>query len=373
MVREAIVLAALLGCSALPDGDTSCADCDRISQQPGVVRQPRNVLLTPLLKKYYSGEKKWMGDVAALRTATAQLDAFYRGQGVTTTLVDNVWDWHDFATRFDDIAKTGVTYDRVIFIGFGGYDGPMLTETLLDASFEPGTYRRVASWQPGVEQINLITYDVAESSEFSDFVAAHRDDLLDVQTDFVSLVEGHVQVDETCVASCVTQANQEAAACEPRCAQSPSCAGLAPDLAADCRSGCVAECQQEYVDPPASAKCPAQCQHPTSYDRKEMTVLDEAGFDNFASLVRAVTSPAGLVILGHSNAATLVDPAKGPRLVEHTFHGGPHKNYVDLLADATGRFVTGPIGQTAWQDAVERIKRLEGDQQQHYLHIAKPR
>jgi hypothetical protein len=368
------VLALGCGEAAAPDDATCGGSCDHLGQQTEIVRVPKNALLIPMLRKYASSDH-WKKDVGAFKDAARALQQFYGSLGAAVT-VQEIWDWNDFIQRTNAIGAQGHPFDRVILIGHGAFDGPMLSDTVLEASFEPGRLRKVTQYQPGDEFINVVTYDPDESAEFSAFVAANSARLLDGQTSLISGLAEHLGVDPACVDDCHMREQQaHEATCRPTCDQRPSCVALTDDLKTDCIAGCMAECTMEYLEDYVIGGCEDMCVTPRSYRVDSSEQRTEPEFDKFAAGLRAVTSPHGLVVLEHCNAATPVDPpGETPTyLSQHAFHHGPHRSFVELVADAAGRYAAGPIGTTSWDDAVKRVEALERDQDQHYLRIIKPK
>jgi hypothetical protein len=263
----------------------------------------------------------------------------------------------------------------VISIGHGGFDGPIITTTLLEGVFTPGQLRKVTESQAGMVTTAELTYDPDESPDFSAYMEANAPQLLAVENDVRDLVGKHVGVDVACKATCISDLKESRTRCANACPDSPDCSMLTDTLRSECIAGCVVECRGDQFDPADDLDCTGQCLQPRSYRIHSDSVPDAAAFEPYAQALQAVTAQKGMVVLEHCNSGTHAELSKDgiPKSVPQLpFHGGPHYSYVDLMADAIGRFVGGPIGQTSWSDAINRVEALERDQQQRFFHIARP-
>jgi hypothetical protein len=330
--------------------------------------------MLPMLERKTNGDP-WQSEVSAFLNAARQLTQFYQARGAKVDTVPDVWTGTDLTTKLGALAAQGRTYDRVISIGHGGYDGPALTHEVLEASFEPGLLRRVSQFQFGNPTTVTLTYDPADSAEFSAFMAANETAFLSNDSNLASALAMHYGTDPSCVASCISHKGEARETCADACPGSPNCAMLPDDVRKDCIAGCQVECRREHFDDNDPADCAVQCMLPRSYRYQVDADFVEARFDVYANVVQGVTAPHGMVVLEHCNQGTHVAvPANGDvnNLPQLAFHGGPHTSYVELMADAIGRFVGGPIGQTSWKDAIDRVEALEQDQDQRYFKIARP-
>jgi hypothetical protein len=115
-------------------------------QQP-----PRRVLLVPLLSRdpYTNGSSRWSEQPA--RT----LDAFYRNRfNAAVKQLRDVWSWTDYYRQVEQMVQQSTPFDRVIFISHGGFDGPILNNTVFWQDFQitgsKGKLLQHSEMQPGL-------------------------------------------------------------------------------------------------------------------------------------------------------------------------------------------------------------------------------
>ena len=85
-------------------------------QQP-----PRHVLLVPLL----SGNQDIDENPRWPEQPARALGAFYRNRfGTDVKQLRDVWSWADYYRQVEQLVQQGTSFDRIVFVSHGGYDGP---------------------------------------------------------------------------------------------------------------------------------------------------------------------------------------------------------------------------------------------------------
>ncbi|QSA97758.1 hypothetical protein [Methylococcus sp. EFPC2] len=253
--------------------------------------------------------------------------------------------WTDYYRQIEQLAQQSAIFDRIILIGHGGFDGPILDRTLVrsDRVVVAGvaTLTRGIEPQPGLQESVTITYDIAGNRAFSEFIATHWQELLKLGSDPVREIEAlearFQPLDPDCARRCL------------------------PDAAGD--SGKIAACEWVCRDPLFSAK--------------SAEGLAPDRFMLFATGLRKLVSESGLIVIDSCNPGTLASKGEQPSetdgaLVHSDLAGGPHPSYVHLLAAATGRAVAGPIGKISADDMTVFIAMLESKRRQRDLRLVFP-
>lgn len=349
-----LLISLLLGCCGSAAQEYPC---DWVSQQARcaplndaqVVQPPMRVLLVPLLKKAQDSDEseRWPEYPAV------SIQAFYRD----TFHAEVVWmrdvrRWKDYYQQVAWLLRQSVSFDRVIFIGHGGFDGPILNPGVFGRGFTIETgkgklFRGIES-QPGLQQPLTITYDVSRNLAFSTYIASHWQELLRLDVDAISILQelgNRLQpLDGACFKHCLSEKAV---------------------LASDGEGGANKLNTCEWV-----------CRTPLFLSSSVAGIAPDR-FLLFAHSLRSLVSNTGLIMLGFCNPGTLADEGetqwvRDGMLVNSTLGGAPYESYVDLLAAATGRTVVGPIGKTSAEDIVVHMRLLEGQHVQRYLRIATP-
>lgn len=307
------------------------------------VQEPQRVLIVPLLRKMKdSAESERWPENPAARIAALYRDT-YRAQVVW---LREVREWEDYYDQIDGLLRQSAIFDRVIFVGHGGFDGPILNQAVFRQSFEAnargGVLSRGIETQPGVQQSLAITYDTPSNPAFSDYIATHWRELLALDTDPVPIL-------------------------------SDLEARLQP-VDASCSNRCLAEASAAGVD--RLAACDSICRDALFTTRWALEAAPER-FWLFADKLRSLVAARGLILLGFCNPGSMAYEGEHTwdsdgLLVHSSLAGGPHETYVHLLAAATGRTAAGPIGKTSADDIVARIGMLERSRFQRYLRIVAP-
>jgi hypothetical protein len=315
--------------------------------QPGA---PGAVLLVPLLKGYPEARERetWPKQPAL---AIARL---YRRLGARAERLDGIRTWDDFFRQTDRLRRAGARYDRIVLIGHGGFDGPLLNEKLLREQWTirdaEGQAVRVLETQPGIVDKLTVTYDISRSPEFNATLAR--------------LWREIARKDPHEAMGMLTELENRLAPPDPAC------------LA----RRCPPEELRALADPAARdtrlRACESVCRDPLFVSRSSEEAAPER-FLQFAEALSALSHPDGLIMLGMCNPGTTAPRHQAPWdiagvLTRSNLAGGPHDTYVHLLAAATARTVAGPVGKTSAADMVERVSRLESGRAQRFLRIVAP-
>lgn len=317
------------------------AACEGVGEAP-LLQRPQRVLIVPLLHKTEDSieSERWPENPAA------SIAAIYRDRyRAQVAWLRGVREWEDYYDQIDSLLRQSATFDRVIFIGHGGFDGPLLNPAVFRKSFaadaRAGKLSRGIESQPGVQQSLAIAYDTPRNPAFSDYIAAHWQELLAPDTDPVQILSGLE-------------------------------AGLQP-ANPSCSNRCLAEAA---AGADRLAACDWVCRDALFVANRAVEPAPER-FWLFADKLRSLVTESGLIVLGFCNPGTAANEGEAPwdtdgMLVHLTLAGGPHETYVHLLAAATGRPVAGPIGKSSADDIVARIGMLERSRFQRYLRIVVP-
>ncbi len=348
LARAAMVIFLLVW---MGEGAVRSLEACESGRQVSDLPMPRRVLLVPLLRAEPGTEESeyWPERPARI------IERFYRRRfGADVTWLPEVRIWADYYRQVDRLRQQSAPFDRVIFIGHGGFDGPILNqETLREKRNMTGSHRsvtRIRESQPGIEKVLTIRYDAGENAAFSEFMASHWDRLRD---------KSEVELREL-----LTRVERE----------------VQPVDAACFEFHCSYARLYEIEDPVARANrrelCRAVCRKPLFVVESEERVAADR-FYRFTEGLKSLVDPAGLIFFGACNPGTEV-PEIEPDFKTHgtmaysSLAGGPHDSYVRLLAAATDRIVAGPIGKSSAADIVNRIRLLEQGRSQHYLRISDP-
>lgn len=331
--RVACLLLVLLpGCGAAAEAgcpSTAGSPCAQASVLRGV-RPPARVLVVPLLHKGEdSAENERWPEYPA-----AGIARFYRGRfGARVEWLRDVRQWADYHRQVEGLLQRSASFDRILFIGHGGFDGPILDGAVVRAGFkvEGGgdTLFRAVEAQPGLQRSVTITYAEARNPAFSDYLAGHWRELVGPDGDPVGelrALEARLQpLHPACASHCLSQPGGG-------------------------EGGRVAACEWVCRDPLFRAES-----------------VEEAAperFLHFARGLRELLAEGGLIVFGACNPGSLAREGRYPWetdgvLVHSALAGGPHPSYVHLLAAATGRAVAGPIGRIGADEMVALVARLE--------------
>jgi hypothetical protein len=315
------------------------------------VRAPTRVLIIPLLRKDPDSQEseRWPEHPAA------QIEAFYRTRfSAQVTRLRDIRAWDDYYRKAGQVMQRSARFDRVIFIGHGGFDGPVLNgrvvQNALTVEGDDAKATRIIEAQPGLEENFTVTYNVSQNREFSRFMESNwkqlsRKDPADIRNILMTKEQRLQPLDTAC-------------------------------LARQCSAATLTSIPNDADRDIKRTACESICRVPLFVSRS----FDELGperFQNFVRSLRSLVEPNGLIMLGMCNPGSSVPERESPwdvggTLVHSSLASGPHQTYVHLLAAATGRTVAGPIGKTSAEDVVERVTLYEERRPQRYLRIIAP-
>ncbi|MGR9014769.1 MAG: hypothetical protein ACU83U_14125 [Gammaproteobacteria bacterium] len=318
---------------------------DLTLQQP-----PRRVLLVPLLSRdpHTTESPRWSEQPA--RT----LETFYRNRfNSDVTQLRDVWSWKDYFKQVDQLVQQSLTFDRVMFISHGGFDGPVLKNSVFRQSFQVignnAKLLQLSEAQPGLENALSITYDAEKNRIFSDFMASRWPELAPMKsTDIWHLLKGlekQIQpLDHVCFQRYCSS---------DQLAKSP-------------------EKLHEY----RINLCELICRE-SLFEQKTTVEISPERFFHFTKSLSSLVTADGLIFFGACNPGSpapgkIVEPDETGLLINSTLAGGPHQSYVHLVSAATGRVTAGPIGKSSADDIVNRIIMFETSRPQHNLCIVAP-
>ncbi|MGZ8151849.1 MAG: hypothetical protein ACXW0Q_02815 [Methylovulum sp.] len=355
IVRIRLLITLLLSiCTAdVYSDDNHLMSClsyhDRLSELK-LQRPPRRVLLVPLLSRqpHTTESPRWSEEPAR------NLKAFYQNRfNADVMQLADVWSWADYYRQVEQMMQQSPPFDRVIFISHGGFDGPMLENTVFWQDFEvaegKGKLFQLSEAQPGLENALSITYDTEKNHLFSDFITSHRPELALMTSSAIwRLLKGQEK-----------QLQPLDLACYDRY--------CAPD-----RLATSSESQREA----RRNLCELICREPL-FQLKTATEISPERFFHFTKTLSSLVTTDGLIFFGACNPGSsapvkTLEPDETELLINSTLAGGPHKSYVHLISAVTDRITAGPIGSSSAEDIVNRTILFETNRHQHYLCIAAP-
>lgn len=315
------------------------------------VRQPpRRVLLVPLLSRDPRANEnpRWSEQSARI------VKAFYRNRfNAAVTQLHDIWSWSDYYRQAEQMARQSPPFDRVVFIGHGGFDGPVLKSAMYWQDFkiagDEGRFIKFSEAQPGLKKVVSVTYNTEKNREFSDFMVSRWPEFAPMKSnDIQRLLKGLEKQIQPLDRSCY------ALYCSP------------DQLAA------VAENQREA----RLNLCELICREPL-FELKASTEVSQERFFHFIKSLSSLAATDGLIFFGTCNPGSAApdkepDPYETEFLINSDLANGPHMSYVHLVSAATGRATAGPIGQSSAEDIVNRLIMLETHRPQYYLCIVDP-
>ncbi|MBK8817267.1 MAG: hypothetical protein IPN42_17970 [Methylococcaceae bacterium] len=314
-------------------------------QQP-----PRRVLLVPLL----SGELDSKQNPRWPEQPASHLKAFYRNRfNVSVKLLHDVWSWSDYYEQAEQLVQQSLSFDRIIFISHGGYDGPILKNAVYlqeqHASGSTINMLQFSEAQPGLKNVLSITYDTEKNRKFSDYMASHWKDFGSMEFDAVwQQLTGYEKQIQPLDNSCY----QRYCSTEKLALRPPQ--------------------QREYQQ----HLCELICRKPLFEIKQSVEVSPERIF-HFINSLNALLRADGLIFFGACNPGSIspkieVQKDETELLINSTLAGGPHMSYVDLVSEASGHITSGPVGESSGEDVVKRIMLFENNRPQHHLCIVIP-
>jgi hypothetical protein len=310
----------------------------------------KRVLFVPLLRidPYTNENPKWSEQTA--RT----LEAFYRNRfNATVMQLRNVWTWTDYYRQVEQLVQESPPFDRVIFISHGGFDGPILNNTVFWQDFQvtgnKGKLLQLSEVQPGLKNLLSLTYDTEINRIFTDYMASRWPELAQMEsTDIWHQLKG---------------LEKQLQPLDHACFQTY----CSPDKLAKH----IGE-EREYQ----LYLCELICRK-SLFNLKTSVEISPDRFFNFTKSLNSLVTADGLIFFGACNPGSaapekVVEWDEIDLLINSTLAGGPHKSYVHLISAATGHITAGPIGSSSAEDIINRIIMLETGRPQQYLCVVAP-
>jgi hypothetical protein len=322
---------------------------NRLSNLP-LREPPRRVLLVPLLSlvPHTTESPRWSEQPARA------LESFYRKRfNAEVKQLRDIWNWTDYYQQVEQIQRQSPSFDRVIFISHGGFDGPVLENAVFWQDFKvtegKGSLLQFSESQPGLKHMLSITYDAQKNRTFSDYMSTHYRELAQLEPtkiwDRLKGLEKQLQpLDYGCFQ---TYCSADKLATSP-------------------------EEQRGY----RLELCERICREPL-FEQKTSAEISKDRFFHFTQSLSSLASADGLIFFGACNPGSAA-PAKMREedetefLINSTLAGGPHQTYVHLVSAATGRVTAGPIGDSSAEDIVNRVIMFETGRPQYNLCIVEP-
>jgi len=314
-------------------------------QQP-----PRHVLIVPLL----SGNQDIDENPRWPEQPARALGTFYRSRfRADVKQLRDVWSWADYYRQVEQLVQQGMSFDRIIFVSHGGYDGPILKNAVYVQEHKitgrTGKMLLLSEAQPGLKNVVSITYDTEKNRVFSDYMAAHWKELAAMEFDAIwqqlTGLEKQIQpLDNLCY---------------KRYCSTEKLASRPPE-------------QREYQRHLCELICTKSL-----FEIKKSVELSPERFFHFKTSLDSLLTADGLIFFGACNPGSIA-PVKGVEknetelLINSTLAGGPHMSYVHLVSDTSGHIVSGPVGESSGEDVVKRIIMFETNRPQHHLCIIVP-
>lgn len=325
-----------------------CPTARTVSQL--LLRQPpERVLLVPLLsEKRGAQQDRW-----AERPASS-VAAFYRRRfRALVTVMRDIWGWQDFYEQAKQMQQLAMPFDRVIFIGHGGFDGPVLDDHVyrqdLLTDGNKTELLQLSEAQPGLKNVISIRYDSNQNRQFADYIATHARELAGLrQSEIRFLLNGLEE-----------QWQPMDSACFDRYCSADKLATTDKSLANTRITLCRRICRKPL------------------FALKATVELSSERFFHFIKALQSLTTENGLIFFGSCNPGSAAPKqlpawAESDLLINSNVAGGPYRSYVHLVSAASDRIAAGPIGNSSGDDIVNRIKLFEEGRRQNYLCIVTP-
>ncbi|MGR8950912.1 MAG: hypothetical protein ACU83V_00635 [Gammaproteobacteria bacterium] len=328
----------------------SCRSFDARLSELNVRRTPKRVLIVPLLSRdpHTTESPRWSEQPA--RT----LGSFYRKRfNAVVTQMHDVWSWGDYYRQVEQMEGQSKPFDRVIFISHGGFDGPVLKNTVfwhdLQISGGKGKLVQFSEAQPGLKNALSIEYDLEKNRVFTDYMASRWRDLAPLRTaEIWQLLKGMEMrlqpLDRECYQRYCSR---------DKLAASP-----------------------EHLRSQRTEICERTCRE-ALFQLKTSAEISSERFFHFTTSLNSLAARDGLIFFGTCNPGSAA-PEKKPKkdetefLINSTLAGGPHRTYVHLVSAATGHVTAGPIGNSSAEDIVNRIILFESNRPQRNLCVVEP-
>ncbi|MDD5277220.1 MAG: hypothetical protein PHR16_14205 [Methylovulum sp.] len=244
-------------------------------------------------------------------------------------------------------------FDRVIFIGHGGFDGPILKAKVfwqdLVIAGNDGKLLQFSEAQPGLKNSLSVTYDINKNQAFTDYIAGHLQEFAQLNKseiwhslkDFEKLLQ---PLDQACF-------NRY----------------CSPDKLVAVRPGVY----QSRIE-----LCELICREPL-FDLKSSVEISPERLFLFTDTLKSLVTADGVIFFGACNPGSQA-PNQAPKrgdvglIINSSLTGGPYQSYVHQVSAITGRVTAGPIGNSSAEDIVDRVILFETNQMQNYLCVVAP-
>lgn len=321
--------------------------CQSVQGALSFLQPPRRVLLVPLLSKDSGAQanERWAEQPAGI------IAGFYRKRfNAEVRQLRDVWSWEDYYQQVGQMLELSPPFDRLVFIGHGGFDGPVLKNKVFWQDHMitgvNGQLLQFSEAQPGLKNILSITYNIEKNQVFTDYISAHWLELAQLtRAEIWDLLKGLEKDLQPLDRACFNRY-------------------CSPDKLATAR-------QETYES--RIHLCELVCRE-ALFDLKSSVEISPERFFLFTNSLNMLVTADGSVFFGACNPgseAPDVVPKKGDveMLINSTLAGGPFQSYVHLVSSTTGRVIAGPIGESSAEDIVNRIILFETNQPQHYLCV----
>ncbi|MGZ8183845.1 MAG: hypothetical protein ACXWT1_17980, partial [Methylobacter sp.] len=280
--------------------------------------------------------------------------AFYRNRfKAVVKQLREVRSWEDYYQQAEQMLQQSPPFDRLIFIGHGGFDGPILKNKAfwqdLTITGVNGKLLQFSEAQPGLKNVLSITYNIDKNRIFTDYMTAHRLELAQMNLiETWHLLKGLQKQLQPLDQACFNRY------CSP-----------------DKLATATKRTHEARI-----SICEVVCREPL-FELKSSVEISQERFFHFTNTLSSLVTTDGLIFFGACNPGSKA-PDKVPEiadtelLINSTLAGGPYQSYVHLVSSVTGRVTAGPIGQSSAEDIVNRIIRFETNNHQHFLCVVAP-
>jgi len=328
----------------------SCRSVQGALSYSELQRPPLRVLLIPLMS--WDSDSR-QGERWAEQPART-IAAFYRKRfQANVQELQNVWSWTDYYQQVEQLQQQSASFDRLIFIGHGGFDGPVAGNKTfwknLSITGSRAELLLLSESQPGLKNVFSITYNINNNQAFTDYINTHWLELAEMsQSDILHTLQDIVMRLQPLDTACF----------ERYCS--------ADKLATNPKS----------IHENRLRLCEHICRKPL-FDLKSTVEISPERFHLFTDTLSSLTTPDGLIFFGACNPGSTA-PKEEPKLtgaeklINSTIAGGPYSSYVHLVSSVTDRITAGPVGESSAEDIVNRIVLFETNRPQRYLCIVAP-
>lgn len=321
--------------------------CQSVQGALSYLQPPKRVLLVPLLSREpdTQASERWAEQPAGI------VAAFYRKRfNADVQQLRDIWSWEDYYQQVEQMLQWSQPFDRVIFIGHGGFDGPVLKNKVfwqdLMITGVNGKLLQLSEAQPGLKNVLSIDYNIEKNQIFTDYITTHWLELAQMGSSKIwHLLKGLEKQLQPLDSACFNRY-------------------CSPEKLATAR-------QETYKS--RINLCELVCRE-SLFDLKSSVEISPERFFLFTNTLNSLVTADGLIFFGACNPGSEAPDKAQERdsaemLINSTLAGGPYRSYVHLVSSATGRVTAGPIGESSAEDIINRIVLFETNQSQHYLCV----